>query len=64
MSDSRVAIIKIGKEITGVFASRDLLENDGFEPVDITVVDFSKVLAPWENKVVELIDQRKLIKIA
>ena len=60
----RLAIIKVGNEITGVFISPTLADDNGFEPLQVDIVDFSKELAPWENKVLELIEQSKLVKIA
>jgi len=53
----RLAVIKVGDEITGVF----ITPNQG---VDVNVINFSKTLAPWENRIMELIEQSKLEKIA
>ncbi len=60
----RLAIIKVGSEITGVFISPSLAEDHGFETLQVDIVDFAKTLAPWENKVLEMIEESKLVKIA
>jgi hypothetical protein len=64
MSDLHLAVIKVGNEITGVFLSRSLVQDNGFEEINVSVIDFANALAPWEDKVVDLIEKRKLIKIA
>jgi hypothetical protein len=60
----KLTIIKIGKEITGVFISPELVQGCGFESLHVNIVDFSKALAPWEDKVLDDIEQLKLVKIA
>lgn len=58
----RLAVIRVGEEITGVYISPNLIKEPVFLQVDI--VDFIKELSPWDNKVLELIEESKLVKIA
>lgn len=59
---NKLVIVRIGKEITGVFISPKATNEDGALEVD--VVDFSKPLTPWEEKTMELIEESKLQKVA
>lgn len=54
---SKLAITKVGDEITGVYLTP-------VESVEVKIIDFDKVLAPWEEKLLDDIEQDKLIKIA
>lgn len=58
----RIAVTKIGNEITGVFCSSEN-ELDGVQTI-VQIIDFEKTLAPWEESTLELIEQNKLLQIA
>lgn len=60
--NNKLAVVKIGNEITGVYISPKLKAEEGYLQVEI--IDFSQTIAPWQEKTLELIDESKLIKVA
>lgn len=59
----KVVVIRVGKEITGVYISAAVV-NGPDARIDTEVINFESVLAPWEEKTLEQIEQSKLVKIA
>jgi len=61
---NKLAIVKVGDEITGVYISPRLEIVEGSGQLEIEVIDFSKTISPWDEKTLDQIEQSKLIKVA
>lgn len=55
---NKIAIVKVGTEITGVYVSSNLAG-----VLTIETIDFKSPLSPWAEKTIEEIEQSKLVKI-
>lgn len=60
----KLAIVKVGDEITGVYLSSTYAQELGGDNLEVDIIDFNKALDPWADKTIEQIEECKLVKIA